>query len=193
MKTERENLDGLFLVKGQTIVKALRRAGIDAVVGHFVANNFIATWENDRVVIVPAEQIPLADLIESKPALKSTGGPEKIIKGVQKMYTDRIFEHARRIYIEGGELCIEYSSHNKSMRDSLTSPDRAERVRQLCREITGRDMPVRIIEIEEAAKVSPLIKLYETRLSKSSLEVFRKPLPPVARVANDDIGALKNE
>ena len=58
MKTEEKIPKKLFVEQGKVIEEILRRAVKDALLIHKRANNPIATWKDNKVVIIPPEQIP---------------------------------------------------------------------------------------------------------------------------------------
>jgi hypothetical protein len=49
------------VVQGAPVVAALRRAARSALLEHKRAGNPIASWEDGRVVIIPAEEIPVEE------------------------------------------------------------------------------------------------------------------------------------
>ncbi len=54
-------------------------------------------------------------------------------------------EGAQRVRIDGEELCVEYAPGAKHLRDSLAKPDNMRILREVCREVTGSEMEVRIL------------------------------------------------
>jgi hypothetical protein len=52
------------VVQGEPVVDALRRAARSALLEHKRAGNPVASWKDGRVVIIPAEEIP----VEESPA-----------------------------------------------------------------------------------------------------------------------------
>ncbi|MBA3438443.1 MAG: DNA polymerase III subunit gamma/tau [Pyrinomonadaceae bacterium] len=55
------------------------------------------------------------------------------------------FESAQRITVEGDDLCIEYAPEMKHLRNSLANQESIRLLREVGREIVGRDLGVRII------------------------------------------------
>lgn len=53
-------------------------------------------------------------------------------------------EGARSVRIEKDEVCIEYAPESKHLRDNVGKPDTMKLLREICREITGRDLGLRI-------------------------------------------------
>lgn len=53
---------GKFVVQGKVVEDALRRAARHALLTHKRASNAIATWDGEKVVIVPADEIVIDDV-----------------------------------------------------------------------------------------------------------------------------------
>ncbi len=56
-----EGFMGNFVVQGEVVEDALRRAARYALLTHKRAGNAIATWDGEKVVIVPADEIVIDD------------------------------------------------------------------------------------------------------------------------------------
>ncbi|HEY0404715.1 MAG TPA: DNA polymerase III subunit gamma/tau [Pyrinomonadaceae bacterium] len=79
---------------------------------------------------------------------------EAIKSGLEKrrrMFLVVALEGARRMAIEDDELCIEYAPEAKHLRDNLAKPDSVKMLREVCREVTGRDLGIRINVKEQGA------------------------------------------
>lgn len=63
----------------------------------------------------------------------------------RKMFLVTALEGASRVEIEGNELCIEFAPESRFMRDTLAKPDNIKILREVCKEITGRDLGVRFV------------------------------------------------
>jgi hypothetical protein len=68
MNPRRELPDDLFIAYGEEIEQVLRRAVHQALRMHKRAGNPVAGWKDGKVVIIPAEEIPVDDWPESGPA-----------------------------------------------------------------------------------------------------------------------------
>jgi hypothetical protein len=62
MTVEPELSDQWLIVYGKAIEDVLRRAVYQALLMHKRAGNPIATWQDEHVVIVPPENIPVEDV-----------------------------------------------------------------------------------------------------------------------------------
>ena len=63
MTAERELPEQWLVVHGKTIEDVLRRAVHQALLAHKRAGNPIATWQDEQVVIVLPEDIPVEDVL----------------------------------------------------------------------------------------------------------------------------------
>jgi hypothetical protein len=68
MTARTELPDDLFIAYGQEIEQVLRRAVRQALLMHKIAGNPVAGWRDGKVVVIPAEEIPVDDLPENEPA-----------------------------------------------------------------------------------------------------------------------------
>ena len=66
MKAERPIPDQLFIVEGEAVEKALRRAVRHALLMHKRAGNTVAVWEGGAVKLIPAEQIEVEDALDAE-------------------------------------------------------------------------------------------------------------------------------
>ena len=55
------SLIGDFVIQGEVVEDALRRAARHALLTHKRGGNAIATWDGEKVVIVPADEIVIDD------------------------------------------------------------------------------------------------------------------------------------
>jgi DNA polymerase-3 subunit gamma/tau len=98
---------------------------------------------------------------------------EAIKAGLEKrrrMFLVIALEGARRAAIEGDELCIEYAPDAKHLRDNLAKPESVKFLRDVCREVTGRDLGIRITVKEQGASGDGQSSVQEqARLEKQQL------------------------
>ena len=59
MKIKRDNLRDLLIAEEEAVDEAVNRAMRHALLAHKRAGNAVASWENGRVVMIPAEKIPV--------------------------------------------------------------------------------------------------------------------------------------
>lgn len=75
-------------------------------------------------------------------------------------------ESAQATVFDENELCIEFAPGARHFRDTLSRADNNKFVRDACREVTGREMGVRIVVKDPAAEGEPLSREDEERLEK---------------------------
>jgi hypothetical protein len=88
-------------------------------------------------------------------------------------------ESAQATIFEEGELCIEFAPDARHFRETLSRADNNKFVRDACREVTGRDMGVRIVVKDPAAEGEPLSRDDEARLEKQRLREMAESNPVV--------------
>jgi hypothetical protein len=88
-------------------------------------------------------------------------------------------EAAQATVLEESELCIEFAPAARHFRETLSRADNNKFVRDACREVTGRDMGVRIVVKDPAAEGEPLSREDEERLEKQRLREVAESNPVV--------------
>ncbi len=63
----------------------------------------------------------------------------------RKMFLVTALEGATQAEVEGNELCVEFAPESRFMRDTLAKPDNVKILREVCKEVTGRDLGVRFV------------------------------------------------
>jgi hypothetical protein len=61
MKVASKNLKDLFVAEEKAVDEAMQNAVEHALMIHKRAGNSIASWKDGKVVIIPAEEIPMVD------------------------------------------------------------------------------------------------------------------------------------
>jgi response regulator RpfG family c-di-GMP phosphodiesterase len=89
---------------------------------------------------------------------------------------------ASRALIEGDELCIEFAPESKHLRENLSKPESVKLLREICREVTGRDTGIRI-SVKERGENSgqPLSKQEAERAEKQRLREIAEQHPLVQK------------
>lgn len=102
-----------------------------------------------------------------------------------RMFLVIAIEGARKAVIEGDELCIEFAPEEKHLRDNLAKPESVKLLREIVREVTGREMGVRITTKEkgkgENGKSEPASKQEADRLEKQRLREIAEQDPLVQK------------
>jgi hypothetical protein len=77
---------------------------------------------------------------------------ERIKEALEKrrrMFVVTALDGARRAGVDGDELFVEFAPEAKHLRDTLAMPENVKLLREVCHELTGREMGVRISVKEE--------------------------------------------
>jgi DNA polymerase-3 subunit gamma/tau len=123
----------------------------------------------------PADVRPAGTVIESiKTALEKR----------HRMFLVTALDGARKAAVEGDELSVEFAPEAKHLRDALAKPDSIKLLREVSREVTGRDLGVRISikEQGEADDEGPTSQQDEERLEKQRLRQLAEQNPQVQQL-----------
>jgi DNA polymerase-3 subunit gamma/tau len=110
---------------------------------------------------------------------------EGIKEGLERrnrMFLVVALEGARKAAVEGDELYVEFAPEAKHLRDNLGKPESVKLLREVARDVTGRDLGVRIVVKERdagGAEDEPLSKDEEARLEKQRLRQIAEQDPLV--------------
>jgi DNA polymerase-3 subunit gamma/tau len=119
--------------------------------------------------VSPALEKPVEEKLEAAPPaaeLSTIDRVKAVLEGQRKMLLVTAIESAQTTVFEENELCIEFAPAARHFRDTLSRADNNKFVRDACREVTGRDMGVRIVVKDPAAGGEPLSREDEERLEK---------------------------
>ena len=101
----------------------------------------------------------------------------------RKMFLVTALEGARLARIEGNELYIEFAPDTKHLRDTLAKSENVKIFREVCQEVTGKEMGVRIaVRDPEVNDALPLSKEEEERREKQRLREAAEQNPVVQQV-----------
>ena len=131
----------------------------------------------------PAFKKPLD---QATPARVAQGS---IIEGIKeglerrsRMFLAVALEGARKAAVEGDELYVEFAPEAKHLRDNLSKPESVKLLREVARDVTGRELGVRIVVKERDASGTgdgPPSKEEEARLEKQRLRQIAEQDPLV--------------
>ena len=119
--------------------------------------------------VSPALEKPVEEKLEAvAPAveLSTIERVKGVLEGQRKMLLVLALEAAQATVFEESELYIEFAPNARHNRDTLSRADNNKFVRDACREVTGRDMGVRIVVKDPSAEGEPLSREDEARLEK---------------------------
>ena len=87
----------------------------------------------------------------------------------RKMFLVTALEGARAASIEGNELCIEFAPDTRHLRDTLSKSENVRILREVCKEITSRDLGVRFVIKDAETGDAPISKEETERREKQGL------------------------
>ncbi len=119
--------------------------------------------------VSPALEKPVEEKLEATapPAELSTIERVKsVLERQRKMLLIPALEAALTVVFEENEMCIEFAPDARHFRDTLSKADNNKFVRDACREVTGKEMGVRIVVKDPAADGESLSRQDEQRLEK---------------------------
>jgi len=119
--------------------------------------------------VSPALEKPLEEKLEAAPPpaeLSTIDRVKAVLEGQRKMLLVTAIESAQATVFEESELCIEFAPTARHFRDTLSKADNNKFVRDACREVTGRELGVRIVVKDPASDGEPFSREDEERLEK---------------------------
>ena len=102
----------------------------------------------------------------------------------RKMFLVTALEGARLADISGNEFYVEFAPEARHLRDTLAKSDNVKILREICQEITGKELAVRIMIKDQAAEAAdaPLTREEEERLEQSRLREDAEKNPVVQQM-----------
>ena len=132
--------------------------------------------------VSPALEKPIEEKLEATapPAdLSTIERVKSVLERQRKMLLIPALEAAQAVVFEESELCIEFAPDARHFRDTLSKADNNKFVRDACREVTGKEMGVRIVVKDPTADGEPLSRQDEERLEKQRLREMAESNPTV--------------
>ncbi|HEY0319559.1 MAG TPA: DNA polymerase III subunit gamma/tau [Pyrinomonadaceae bacterium] len=120
----------------------------------------------------------------------------------RRMFVVTALDGARRAGVEGDELFVEFAPEAKHLRDTLAKPETVKLLREICHELMGRDMDVRITIKEDGATEdddAPPTRDDEERRERERLRQVAEQHPAVQSFLETfrgeilDVKQIKNE
>ena len=110
----------------------------------------------------------------------------------RKMFLVTALEGARAAAIENGELYVEFAPEARHLRDSLAKSDSVKVLREICQEITGKELGVRIMIKDQSVAVAaaPLSPEDEERQEQNRLRENAEKHPVVQQMLRTFRGEL---
>ncbi|HSE19564.1 MAG TPA: DNA polymerase III subunit gamma/tau [Pyrinomonadaceae bacterium] len=132
--------------------------------------------------VSPALERPVEETLEAAAPPAELTTIERVmaaLKSQRKMLLVTALEAAQATSFDESEMCIEFTPETRHLRDTLSKADNNKFVRDACREVTGKDMGVRIVVKDPAAEGEPLSREDEERLEKQRLREMAEGNPVV--------------
>ena len=156
------------------------------------------TIEPTFTALPDAPPAATADLPVSPTATGSVAGDSEIeliksaLESRRKMFLVTALEGARSAAIANGELYVEFPPEARHLRDSLAKSDSVKVLREICQDITGKELGVRIMIKDQAAAVNdaPLSREDEERLVQNRLREDAEKHPVVQQMLRTFRGEL---
>jgi hypothetical protein len=104
------------------------------------------------------------------------------LEKMRKMFLVTALEGAHRVSFEGNELCIEFAPDTRHLRDTLAKSDNVKILREVCKEITGRDLGVRFVITDGSAGDVAVSKEETERREKQHLRETAEKDPVVQQM-----------
>jgi DNA polymerase-3 subunit gamma/tau len=137
----------------------------------------------DTMSALPANEAPLAGLGAGSATGSEAASEIEQIKAAlekrRKMFLVTALDGASHAAIEGNELCIEFAPESRSLRATLAQPDNVKILREVCKEITARDLGVRFVVKDQEAASGPISQEEEGRRERQSLRATAEKDPTV--------------
>jgi hypothetical protein len=149
------------------------------------SNAGAATAAQPALKSAPGQSDRVGPSVPVAAAAASQGSTIESIKAAlekrSRMFLVIALEGARKALVEGDELYVEFAPEAKHLRDNLAKPESVKLLREVAREVTGRDTGVRIVvkEKDENGAGEPPSKQEEARLEKQRLRQIAEQDPIV--------------
>jgi hypothetical protein len=157
----------------------------------------------------PAFNSPPETKQNHAPASSTASQPGSVLESIKdalekrrRMFVVTALEGARRAGVEGDELFVEFTPESKHLRDTLAKPETVKLLREICQELLGRELGVRISikeEGEQAYEGAPPSKDDEERRERERLRQIAEQHPVVQSFLETfrgeilDVKQIKNE
>jgi hypothetical protein len=146
----------LFVEAGRRVEEALRRDTSEAIAQFGRDDDLIATLEEDKVVLLRGPEFSLGTLPElgdAPPDVTAEGAAAEY----KLQFLNLVTGVSPKIYISGERLYIEFPRGEKEVGDFLSAPENQDILRDVCRELAGREMTTYLMFFDETAPPRPLL------------------------------------
>jgi DNA polymerase-3 subunit gamma/tau len=146
--------------------------------------------------VSPALERPTEEKLEAPVPPPAELSPIERVRAVlenqRKMLLVTALEAAQSTVFEESELCVEFAPDARHFRDTLSKPENVKFVREACREVTGKEMGIRILvkDPKATAEGEPLTRDDEERLEKQRLRAMAENSPVVQQMVKTFRGEI---
>ena len=103
----------------------------------------------------------------------------------RRMFLVTAIEGAKNATLESDELCLEFAPDTRHLRDTLAKSENIKILRDVCKEVSGRDLGVRFVISDPAAKAqaeAPVTKEEAERREQKGLRERAEKDPKVQQM-----------
>jgi DNA polymerase III subunit gamma/tau len=112
------------------------------------------------------------------------------LESQRKMLLATALDSAQAATLDESELYVEFAPDSRHFRDTLSKPENVKFVRDACREVTGREIGIRILVKDPKADGEPLSREDEERLQKQRLREMAESNPIVQQIVKTFRGEI---
>jgi DNA polymerase-3 subunit gamma/tau len=183
-----------------------KAAASSSVAGGSVGGSFSAAATKTALTSEASSAVSERSEIETgsaEPASEPMSEIEQIKAALgnrRKMLLVTALDEARNMSLDGNELCLEFAPDTQNFRDTLAKSDNVKILREVCKEVTGRDLGVRFVvsdpessaasadappskeEVEQREKMSLREQAEKDPTVQQMLKTFRGEIVDVKRV-----------
>lgn len=149
--TKKHRIPGrLFVEAGRSVEEALRRDTSEAIAQFRRDGDLIATWEDDKVVLLhdpKSSPVVFSKTADAPAPLTLT--TEQAAAECKLRFLELVAGMASKIYMSGERLYVEFPRAEKEVGDFLSAEENQDILRDFCRELAGREMTVYLLFVGE--------------------------------------------
>jgi DNA polymerase III subunit gamma/tau len=129
-------------------------------------------------LVKPAEPEPAAAPAHLPSGKEAVSHLMRVLEERRRPLVLTALESARSVVIEEGELRIEFSSDLKHMRDTLAKPENIKLLREICKQVLGKDVGV-LLRVGEGDQTEPTQAAENRKVVKEDLRQTAENHPVV--------------
>src|SRR5262249_28028252 len=145
----------------------------------------LGTAAKPALETIPGESVSSETVAAPTSTSKPTDEVSRIksaLEARRKMFLVTVLDAARAISLQQNELCIEFLPEARHFRDTLARADNVKILREVCQEMTGGEIGVRISIQDQEADSAPVSKEEEERREKQLLKESAEKNPLVQQM-----------